>query len=263
MIILIQVIDKLVPKGHPNRPCYTNNPIAIIVHYTANYNKGSNALAHTKYVSRDYIKKDGKVYEINGVTPFVYGCAHVYIDNISAYRVIPYNEYAPAAGDTQLPKNNGYNGQTKIAKEVFNHKQNYMSIQYELCINGDGDWNKTVDNAIEIIARDMIKYNIPIEHVYRHYDLTGKICPKPFVDNPKDWERFINRLDNKIKELKGDFMFKDIKGHYAEKYIEAVAKTGLMVGDGNGIFNPDQPITRAQMAVILAKLLHMPIEDKK
>lgn len=66
-----------------------------------------------------------------------------------------------------------------------------------------------------------------------------------------------------IEYVENDDTFKDIKGHYAEKYIEAIGKTGLMVGDGNGNFNPDGAITRGQMAVILAKLLHMPIEDKK
>jgi hypothetical protein len=58
-----------------------------------------------------------------------------------------------------------------------------------------------------------------------------------------------------------DGMFNDIKGHYAEKYIKAIEKTGLMVGDGKGKFNPDSLITRAQLAVVLSKLLHLPIEE--
>jgi hypothetical protein len=56
-------------------------------------------------------------------------------------------------------------------------------------------------------------------------------------------------------------MFNDIQGHYAEKYIKAIEKTGLMVGDGKGKFNPDSLITRGQLAVVLAKLLHLPIEE--
>jgi len=58
-----------------------------------------------------------------------------------------------------------------------------------------------------------------------------------------------------------DNMFNDIQGHYAEKYIKAIEKTGLMVGDGKGKFNPDSLITRGQLAVVLAKLLHLPIEE--
>lgn len=58
-----------------------------------------------------------------------------------------------------------------------------------------------------------------------------------------------------------DNMFNDTQGHYAEKYIKAIEKTGLMVGDGKGKFNPDSLITRGQLAVVLAKLLHLPIEE--
>lgn len=260
----IKAIQRLIPEGHPNRPRpkRINSPIAVIVHYTGNSNPTATALANAKYASRTYVKKNDKIYEADGKTEFAYGAGHVYIDENEAYQVIPYDEYAPGAGDVRLPKNNGYNGQTKIAYEVFGNLQNYKSLQYEICNNGD--WNKACDNAIEIIAKDMIAYNIPIERAYRHYDLTTKICPKPFVDDPKEWERFKAKLKNKIEQLKGDdSMFKDIEGHYAEKYIKAIGKTGLMIGDGNGNFAPNEYVTRGQLAVILAKLLRLPIDDEK
>jgi N-acetylmuramoyl-L-alanine amidase len=255
----MQVIQKFLPEDHPNRPKRTNNPIAVIVHYTGNSNPTATALANINYAGRKYIRKNGKTYEANGTTPFVYGAGHVYIDQNEAYQIVPYNEYVAGAGDARLSKDNGYNGQTKIAHEVFSHRQNYMSIQYEICNNGN--WDKACDNAINIIAKDMIDYNIPMERVYRHHDLSGKICPKPFVDNPQAWEQFKTKLQNKIIELRDDNMFNDIQGHYAEKYIKAIEKTGLMVGDGKGKFNPDSLITRGQLAVVLAKLLHLPIEE--
>jgi hypothetical protein len=34
---------------------------------------------------------------------------------------------------------------------------------------------------------------VPIERVIRHYDVTGKNCPAPYVDET-EWERFKNRL---------------------------------------------------------------------
>lgn len=30
----------------------------------------------------------------------------------------------------------------------------------------------------------------PYHDTYRHYDITGKICPKWYVNNPDDWEEF-------------------------------------------------------------------------
>ena len=48
---------------------------------------------------------------------------------------------------------------------------------------------------------------------------------------------------------------KDYKGHWAEKYIDKVRDEGLMNGYEDGSFKPDEKVTRAQLAVILAKLL--------
>ena len=50
----------------------------------------------------------------------------------------------------------------------------------------DKDWyfeGATVQSAIELTRYLMKKYNIPADHVIRHYDVTGKICPNPYVYN--------------------------------------------------------------------------------
>jgi hypothetical protein len=28
----------------------------------------------------------------------------------------------------------------------------------------------------------------------RHYDITGKLCPKPFVDDHRTWEEFVREV---------------------------------------------------------------------
>lgn len=48
---------------------------------------------------------------------------------------------------------------------------------------------------------------------------------------------------------------KDIKGHWAEKEIKEIVEKGLMVGFPDGTFRPNEPATRAQLAVVLSKLL--------
>ncbi|GEM_PF-7128177 len=40
---------------------------------------------------------------------------------------------------------------------------------------------KEGDNRL--VQMDANKYNVPANHVIRHYDVTGKICPNPFVYN--------------------------------------------------------------------------------
>ncbi|MGO0059031.1 S-layer homology domain-containing protein [Brevibacillus fluminis] len=48
--------------------------------------------------------------------------------------------------------------------------------------------------------------------------------------------------------------FADVDGqHWAAKAIASVAADGLMTGDADGKFHPNAPVTRAEMAVIIAK----------
>ncbi len=47
----------------------------------------------------------------------------------------------------------------------------------------------------------------------------------------------------------------DYTGHWAEKNIIRVIEAGLMVGDPTGAFRPDEPLTRAELATVLTKLL--------
>ncbi len=53
-------------------------------------------------------------------------------------------------------------------------------------------------------------------------------------------------------------MFKDVpNGHWAKGSIERLAKLGLIKGDEKGNFRPDQPITRAEVAVLLDRVLKL------
>ena len=82
--------------------------------------------------------------------------------------------------------------------------RNNNSIGIEMCVKKDssGRWyfeEDTVKNTVELVKSLMGKYNIPIDRVIRHYDVTGKNCPAPYVDNPKEWDKFKSRLT--IEEL--------------------------------------------------------------
>lgn len=73
--------------------------------------------------------------------------------------------------------------------------RNTNSIGIELCCRkkSDGTWyfeEETVKAAIELTKELMKKYNIPIGNVIRHYDVTGKLCPEPFVRDTSAWETF-------------------------------------------------------------------------
>lgn len=65
--------------------------------------------------------------------------------------------------------------------------RNANSLGIEFCVRNKGsqadtsrDWyfkEATVQAAIELTKELMAKYNISADHVIRHYDVTGKICP--------------------------------------------------------------------------------------
>ncbi len=80
--------------------------------------------------------------------------------------------------------------------------RNSNSIGIELCVRCKGsqsaesrDWyfeQATVDAAIELTRQLMEKYGVSADHVIRHYDVTGKICPNPYVYNhtKHTWDAF-------------------------------------------------------------------------
>ena len=47
----------------------------------------------------------------------------------------------------------------------------------------------------------------------------------------------------------------DISGHYAEKHIQKLLDCGIVNGDDNGNYRPNDPITRADAAIIAANVL--------
>lgn len=48
------------------------------------------------------------------------------------------------------------------------------------------------------------------------------------------------------KYLKGETVFNDIDGHWAEDYIKTLAYSNMIDGIGSGMFAPDTPVTRAE-----------------
>jgi N-acetyl-anhydromuramyl-L-alanine amidase AmpD len=92
--------------------------------------------------------------------------------------------------------------------------RNTNSIGIELCVRKkntaslnatDKDWyfeDATVSAVIELVKSLMKKYNIPASNVIRHYDVTGKICPNPYVYNSTKhtWDDFKAALASSIQK---------------------------------------------------------------
>ena len=58
---------------------------------------------------------------------------------------------------------------------------------------------------------------------------------------------------SELQSLASKTTFPDVKGHWAQPYIEALATKNIIVGYPDGKYRPDDPVTRAEFAVIINK----------
>ena len=86
--------------------------------------------------------------------------------------------------------------------------RNSNSIGIEMCVRKrstasmgatDKDWyfeDATVESTAELTRYLMDKYGVPASNVIRHYDVTGKICPNPYVYNCTQhvWDEFKKKI---------------------------------------------------------------------
>ncbi len=123
--------------------------------------------------------------------------------------------------------------------------RNDNSVGVELCCHKDasGNWYfdpKTIDVAVELCRDIIARYGIDRDHVLRHYDVTGKICPAPFVRDGNAWEDFKNRLYAPAQAG---------PAAWAEAAWDRAAARGVVDGT-----RPGDAITRQEVAVILDRL---------
>lgn len=86
--------------------------------------------------------------------------------------------------------------------QYFGQCTNYNSIGIENGVCYDTDWyftTETQESLVYLVSTLMDEYHIDINHVIRHYDVTGKNCPAPYVANNKHntswtWDEFKQKL---------------------------------------------------------------------
>lgn len=207
----------------------------IVVHYTGN--DGDSDEGNVKYFQNNIVKAS----------------AHYFVDNDSVTQSV-YDDYiAWSVGGTKY----GNCKQTGGGK-YYGICTNKNSISVELCdVQKDGISNfseKTLNNAVELIKLLMAKYNIDTDHIIRHFDVTGKTCPKPFIKDV-EWNKFktmlgddkmtneekqaFDELKNRVAELESKL---GIRYGYIDENMPEWAKTavgkavekGIIKGDENG-----------------------------
>ena len=140
-----------------SRPGTASDPITgIVIHYTAN--PGS-----TAQNNRDYFQGLKDSHETSASSHFVVGLKGEII------QCVPTWELAYAS-----------NG------------RNHDTVSIECCHPGEAGkfTDATYRSVIQLTAWLCKKFNLTEKNVIRHYDITGKNCPKYYVENEKAWELF-------------------------------------------------------------------------
>ena len=123
--------------------------------------------------------------------------------------------------------------------------RNANSIGIEMCSRkrADGSYYikpETVANAAALAREIMQRYGIDTEHVVRHYDVTGKRCPMPWVDDPAQWTAFLAMLtpeENTDEEDEDDMVrYNTIEEvpSWAQDTVRALVDAGALGGVGGG-----------------------------
>ena len=82
------------------------------------------------------------------------------------------------------------------------NSRNQDSVSIECCHPDEtGKFNReTYESLVELVAFLCGKFDLGMDDIIRHYDVTGKECPKYFVEHEDAWELFKNDVAKYIQE---------------------------------------------------------------
>ena len=196
----------------------------IVMHYTAN--NGDTAKNNCDYYHR-----------VGGLQ----ASAHYFVDEHGAMQSV-------REGDTAW----------HCGARAYWHPEcrNGNSIGIEMCSRkrADGSYYikpETVANAAALAREIMQRYGIDTDHVLRHYDVTGKRCPMPWVDDPAQWTAFKAMLTTNTDEEDEDDMIRyntieDVPD-WAQDTVRALMAAGALRGDERGELNLSLDMIRGLM----------------
>lgn len=206
----------------------------ICLHFTAN--NGDTAKNNADYFAREVVKAS----------------AHYFVDPNEVWQSVKDSDTAWHCGKER-------------GGSYYNDCRNANSIGIEMCsVIRNGVYvipEETMKRAAKLTRELMAKYHVPVSRVCRHYDVTHKDCPEPWVRNPQLWEKFKAMLTEKEETKLTYDQFKayiqryekENEGKNASAWASDAWKalTDAGITDGSA---PQAPLTREQLAVMLQRL---------
>ena len=192
----------------------------IVIHYTAN--DGDTAQGNCRYFNAANRKAS----------------AHYFVDEQEVWRSVKDKDGAWHCG-----------GKTYY----HDHCRNSNSIGIEICSRKDSDGRyyfmpAAVALAVELTRAKMAEYGIPAKNVIRHYDVTHKICPAPFVQDEAAWQAFKRALTGQEDDdvIVTYQKIKDVPD-WARPTIQKLITKKALNGDGNGNINVSEDFCRTMV----------------
>lgn len=194
----------------------------ICLHFTAN--NGDTAQNNADYFAREVVEAS----------------AHYFVDPNEIYQSVKDSDTAWHCGRER-------------GGSYYNDCRNANSIGIEMCsVIRNGVYvipDETVRNAAELVRYLMARHHVPVSRVCRHYDVTHKQCPEPWVRNPKQWEKFLEMLEaeDMTEAQTRKIAQEEIKKANAKVYnrvqdcpawaqntVQRLVNKGFLQGDENG-----------------------------
>ena len=163
----MEIFDKLVTINSYSRAGEKQGKIQyIVIHWVAN--PGSSAIGN-----RNYFNSLATSHKTSASSHYIIGL------NGEIIRCIPEDEVAFHSGS---------------------YSMNRKSIGIETC---HPDWEgkfaeSTYNSLVELCADICRREGLTINDIIRHYDVTGKECPRYYVRNESEWIKFKNDIANKL-----------------------------------------------------------------
>ncbi|KLU55475.1 N-acetylmuramoyl-L-alanine amidase [Paenibacillus sp. VT-400] len=183
-----------IPKGAAfnRRPANVMNATTITIHNTGN--PSSSAANERAWLTNPTNARTASF--------------HIAVDEREAIECIPLSENAWHSGDGSGAKSG-----------------NRTSIGVEICESGN--YAKTLDNAVTLVAAMLKERGWGVDRLRRHYDWSGKICPRLMYDGGAwtGWGLFKAAVDAKLNEKVADANVK-------KDVIVSVVVNGKKVTDG-------------------------------
>ena len=215
----------------------------LVIHYTGN--DGDSAANNAAYFQNHVVKAS----------------AHYFVDDTTVYRSVPDLKVAWAVGGrlySDVKKTGG--------GSMYGVITNRNSISVELCDTARDSTHRasesTLINAITLCRNLMEQYQIPLSHVYRHFDVTGKHCPRYFMECSA-WNQFKSKLEkNSMSQEQFDILMENWLLRQAERTASSTSEEarqwaeslGIISGFSDGRNRYKSFCTREQVVLMLHRI---------